>query len=418
MVETITMQDLDLVSLKKRISEIALTCIHPPVGSFKSSFVIPTADANPGEDDQAEVADRSLSGSYLQMYDWDACFFSQASKLLQKPKLPLNVIDNFLSFQEKSGFVPRTVSPNRIWDKGDLCKPFLAQTLYWYLKNIDNKFDCSPYLTPLKKYLDYFQSHRKSKNGLFTWRNVLESGVDNNLALIAPLEASKDENADLADFPDGRLFAVDLNAYLACEYQALAMLADHSNNAELHHVCAEESAKIKDAIENILFDKEDGLYYNYDPSTKSFVKIKAWTSLLPVFLGLTTTERANSIIKNYVLSKQHFLSNFGLTSLSLSELLSNQSPRGLYGRAIVCNWQGPVWVLPNVLACRGLIKYGYNQEAKDLAIRILKTLETDLKAYQHMHENYDAHTGLGLWAENFVSWNVLSLELIEFLENN
>ena len=27
---------------------------------------------------------------------------------------------------------------------------------------------------------------------------------------------------------------------------------------------------------------------------------------------------------------------------------------GLYGRAIVCNWNGPVWALPNVLVVRTL----------------------------------------------------------------
>ncbi len=35
-----------------------------------------------------------------------------------------------------------------------------------------------------------------------------------------------------------------------------------------------------------------------------------------------------------------------------------------------------------------------------------------------MYENYNAHTGEALWAPQFMSWNSLCLELIDFVENN
>lgn len=53
--------------------------------------------------------------------------------------------------------------------------------------------------------LKFFQRERQKEFGLYHWRNVLESGVDDNLALIAPREAAKDEDESVGKFPDGAI---------------------------------------------------------------------------------------------------------------------------------------------------------------------------------------------------------------------
>jgi putative isomerase len=99
-----------------------------------------------------------------------------------------------------------------------------------------------------------------------------------------------------------------------------------------------------------------------------------------------------------------------------SELLSNQSARGLYGRAIVCNWQGPVWVLPNVFVVRKLMELGLISEARNIASRVVRVMLKDIQENGMLHENYDANTGKCLWAPQFMSWNILALELLAVLE--
>jgi putative isomerase len=76
----------------------------------------------------------------------------------------------------------------------------------------------------------------------------------------------------------------------------------------------------------------------------------------------------------------------------------------------------PVWFLPNALVVRILSKYGYKAEARDIAARVVKTLLNSMSNYNTLFENYDADTGKGLWAPQFMSWNILALELIETLE--
>ncbi len=72
-------------------------------------------------------------------------------------------------------------------------------------------------------------------------------------------------------------------------------------------------------------------------------------------------ERTHRLIQKYILNSEQFLRPCGLSSVAISEPLYNQAKRGLYGRAVVSNWQGPMWILPNALTARCLIANGYEK---------------------------------------------------------
>jgi alpha,alpha-trehalase len=404
--------------LEKFLHARATTCVHAPQGHLPRRFVTPsfgvTAGASDSEDKNFTPA-RSTVGHYLEMYDWDACHFAQVSHLLGLPDLAPDVVLNFLSLQEADGHIPRTVSPGRIWDKGDQAKPFLCQTLAQYLKaNRDKVAEIltAEVLGKLHLYLRYFQSHRQHASGLYRWRNVLESGVDDNLALIYPTEAARDENKDLGKYPDGEIIAVDASTYIACEFKAFSWLAKHAGRADLAVEYKGKAKALKGLIEEKLWDEELSIYVNYHAETGSHVRMRSWTGLTPVLMGIARKDRAKACIKDNVLSKKHFLRPGGVVSHAVSERLHNQSPRGLYGRNMVSNWQGPVWVLVNALACRGMLKYGERAGAIKVAKRMLATMEADVRDNKTLHENYHAQSGAPLFAPDFMSWNALAMEMI------
>ena len=405
------------VELKNYIKTYAPTCIHTPVVGMKSNlkfrYSTPTSNVSPGADDNCQTSLRSTQGYYLQMYDWDSCFFAQAMTYLGIDYLIEDTVANFLSLKQSDGYIPRTISPDKIWDVGDACKPFLAQTLNFGRKKYLNK-DYSKYLDDLDCYLEYFNRTRLDKSGLYVWRNVLESGVDDNLALIYPLEAGKEDNRDKMIIPDGKVLAVDLSCYLYGEFCAMVDLSQASNNNILYQKYLKLANDLKYRINNVLYNANDSFYYNILNTTNEFIKIKSWTSLLPVTYGICNEEIGNKIIESYILASSHFNQLSGISSMSKAEVLYNQAKRGLYGRAIVSNWQGPVWVLPNALIIRHLIQTKYNKQAIELANKILTTVQNGIKKYGTMYENYDANSGEPLWAPNFMSWNSLCLELIEY----
>jgi putative isomerase len=235
------------------------------------------------------------------------------------------------------------------------------------------------------------------------------------MALLAPLEAQKDEDQRFVAFPDGRLLATDLNSYLFAEFMAFSKLADKCGDSRAQQY-RDLAGELAQKVEETLWDETLGLYVNVDPLTGEKVLIRAWTGLTPALFGIAAPERTKRVIENNILNETHFLRPFGVASMADSELLSNQSPRGLYGRAIVCNWQGPVWILPNVFVVRKLMELGLVSEARNIASRVVRVMLKDIQENGMLHENYDANTGKCLWAPQFMSWNILALELVAVLE--
>jgi len=403
-------------TLKDFFLQKAKSCVHEPSGMLKHRFVTPSYDVVAGADDQSEVSDRSTTGHYLQMYDWDACFFAQASIKAGIEGLAADVVANFLSLQEGNGHVPRTVSPSRIWDNGDQCKPFLAQTLLFAIENAKTKTEIdNRHLEGLDCFLKYFDGN-KHESGLYSWRNVLESGVDDNLALLYPLEAAKGENEDIANFPDGRLLAADLNAYLVAEFSSMVKLCRLAGNEKMAAAYEAKASALCGKIDELLWSQEAAMYFNYDPKTKQHCKLRAWTGLCPVIMGTTNAERMHLVIEKNIMSSDHFFRTAGISSVAASEPLYNNAKRGLYGRVICSNWQGPMWVLPNALVVRALLREKMTAEAQKIAERVVSTLASGLDSHNTLFENYHADTKEPLFAPQFMSWNSLTLEMLAILE--
>jgi len=420
---TITVRDL--VELKRLIGERALSCIHEPCGRLSHHFSTPTYGIVPGEDDGARVSARSLVGHYKQAYDWDSLLFAEAvGRLLGIKWLLLAGVKNFLAHQLEDGFVPRTISPSQIWDKGDACKPFMCQMLYPALQRGDITVDdLAPLLAPIERLLAYYRRHRwHEESQLYHWKNVLESGVDSNPSLLAPREAHVSENLTgepVVRYPDGRLLATDLNAYMYAELLAFSRICALCGKDRWARQYEALAAELQEKIETTLWCDDIGMYTNVDPLTGERIMIRSWTGLAPTLFGVSTERHARSVITENILSEEHFFRPCGIASMAASELLYNQAPRAMYGQAVVCNWSGPSWILPNALVARFLATFDeYRAYARNLARRVLRAVLHDLFNNGTMHENYDSETGRPLWAPRFMSWNVLVLELASLLESD
>jgi len=379
-------------------------------------YVVPTYDVKPGADDKAVVPERSLTGHYLQMYDWDSCFFSQVSNRFGFPDLSKHVVANFLSLKHEDGYIPRTVSPERIWDSGDLCKPFLCQTLQHWWKRGGGKPVPAEFIADLDCYFKYAIRTRRHSSGLFHWRNVLESGVDDNLTLLRPMEAAVNENKDIGRFPDGELLAADYNGYMVAEFSAFGDICNAAGKKDLAQEYQGLALQLKQLIEDRLWDDLTSSYCNLDPRENKLVQLRCWTNLVPVLLGIARPDRSEQVIEKNILNEKEFLRPCGLASVSASETLYNQAMRGLYGRVVVSNWQGPMWILPNALAVRCLLREKREKDASEIARRVLATVLNGIDKTGTTYENYDAETGHPLWAPQFMSWNVLMLEMIDLVQ--
>lgn len=86
---------------------------------------------------------------------------------------------------------------------------------------------------------------------------------------------------------------------------------------------------------------------------------------------VATTQQARIMIKRYVLNPREFWTPFGIRSLAPSSVFYHQ----VHGY-----WQGPIWIISNYMVMHGLMNYGYDSQARTLAVETARTLLRDINA--------------------------------------
>ena len=83
-----------------------------------------------------------------------------------------------------------------------------------------------------------------------------------------------------------------------------------------------------------------------------------------------------------------FSAPFGIRTLAKYEPMYNLRASGNPS-----SWLGPVWGISNYLVWRGLLNYGYETEAGELAEKTISLFGRDLERFGALHEYYDPETG-------------------------
>ena len=78
-------------------------------------------------------------------------------------------------------------------------------------------------------------------------------------------------------------------------------------------------------------------------------------------------------------------------------------------------WLGPIWGIINYMVFGGLLKYGYEKEAKEIAEKTVKLFGKDIENCGKMHEYYNPEMGEPVNNMGFQSWNLLVCNMIAYL---
>ncbi len=136
-----------------------------------------------------------------------------------------------------------------------------------------------------------------------------------------------------------------------------------------------------------LWDNQEGMYFSRNIITGNLLKQVSVSSLLPIYSGVISKERAAKIV-SLINSNEHFDVPFPIPSVPPS---SSWFKPMRY-------WQGPSWVNINWLLIDGLKRYGYVKEAckiTDITIQMTKN--------NGFYEYYNPLTGEPAGVSNF-SW--------------
>ena len=376
-----------------------------PTGNLEYKFIVPGSVYN------------------NTLWDWDSWLTNIAlSQFVTEDikEYEMGCILNSLNIMDSKGRAPVYQYPGLAkedyekWGETNIHKPCLAQHAAFIVKKYGDAEWLRPVFSKLCKFVDYYNDRCRHKpTGLFFWIDDAAIGVDNDPATYyRPYRSS------------GSIF---LNCFMYKELLAICYIGELLGIDV--QVYKKQSEELCQAIRTHCYDEKDGMYYSVDfnllpvnPEQKMhsgaprhwdclIQRLGSWSSFLALWSGIATPEQAKRIVKENLLDTNAFWAPFGVRSLSKYEKMYSVKATGNPS----C-WLGPIWGIANYMVFKGLVKYGFLEEAKELGQKTVKLFEDDISQSSELHEYYDPESGEPIMNPGFQNWNLLSLNIKAWLE--
>jgi putative isomerase len=332
---------------------------------------------------------------------------------------------NFLEHTDQDGVMPIQLTPDTTLTHGDptraggfaenMHKPVLAQHAALLVQRLGSAEWIRPHMATIGRFIDrYLESHVHTETGLAYWQTDFAIGVDNDPSIFYR--------------PDKSTASVYLNSLLYRELLAYGYLLEELRDLPEANRRRGQAQDLAGAMRAHLWDERDGTFYSADlalrpldpadwlhrgaPRTWSslLLRIDNWSSFLPMWAGLASREQAGRMLER-CRDTRTFKATYGIRSLSrlekMYDLRASNNPS---------NWLGPVWGMANYMVFRGLVKYGFDDDARDLAEKTVRLFGRDLETSGALHEFYHPDTGEPVMTKGFQNWNFLVLNMIAWLQ--
>ncbi|WP_347840334.1 trehalase family glycosidase [uncultured Draconibacterium sp.] len=378
------------------------------------------------------------------LWDWDSWLSNVALRQIladigspadKSEALPYEqgCVLNFLHYGDWDGYIPiviwenskpRNIATENIFDV-NMHKPVLAQhaALITQQNNGDAEWIREKFYH-LQAFVNNYKAHHRHKaTGLFYWQSDVAIGVDNDpCTFFRPKKSS------------GSIY---LNCLMYKELKAMVYLAEQLNLSDIGAEFNNDAMALKFAIQEHCWDERDGFYYSVDLNLRSLEnnpdstlgqvflihsgyprdydciiqRIEVWSGFLALWAGVATPEQAKRIVNEHFNDPRTFNSPSGVRTLSKMEKMYS-----LRASANPSNWRGPIWGISNYMVFKGLVDYGFDAEARDLATKTVQLFGRDFEKSGALHEYYEPETGEPLLNKGFQNWNYLVINMIAWLE--
>ena len=357
-------------------------------------------------------------GRFNEMYGWDS-YFTQVG-LVRDNELVLakNMVDNFLYQIDHYG---KILNANRTYYLSRSQPPFLTQMILDVYRKQPNRawlratvpaiekyyrfWITEPHLTKetvLSRYYDlgdgpapevlsgerddkgrdhydlvkdYYRTHEVKDYDLSRY-------YDKEKDQLTALFYKGDRSMRESGFdPSNRFgpFSVDIIHYNPVCLNSLLYLME-TDTAEILRILGraaegrvwmKRAEERRERINNLMWDEQDGLYYDYNFERKELRRYPFVTTFYPLWVGVADKRQAARIVAN--------LNRF-------------ERPGGLLTSTQVTGsqWDAPFgWAPTEMIAIQGLRRYGYNKEADRLTANFLSLVLKEFIQHNTIVEKYD-----------------------------
>lgn len=369
------------------------------------------------------------------VWDWDT-YWSVYGLLGMADALPKETLDrvvehakgnvlNFLDHQLEDGYIPMMIEVadwpepylNMMRKQGvrmNMHKPFLCGQIALISRFTGDWSWAEGFAEQLEKYFECYDREYFNDNcGLYVWIDDIMIGMDNDPATFGR--------------PKSSTANIYLNSFMTEELARMAEYLTATGRQDRAAHFLEKRNRLIEAIQAECWDKRDQFFYSVDVDVKTRkfdwfhqglgvfwkslpIKIRVWSGFIPMWAGFATDEQAAALAR-HMFDPATFASDYGICTLAKDEKMFDLSATNNPS-----NWLGPIWLVANYVAFKGLMNYGYRGEAEQLCARSARLLADDLANTGCLHEYYDPFTGKPVMNGGFINWNILVLNMIRELE--
>ena len=277
-------------------------------------------------------------------------------------------------------------NPYAIYEREEHAQPFLFQIALFSTRagGGDISWLDEELYRKLKKYLHHWTaSWDRDANGLCEWASAPHAIADNQFDRAGVWRSYYCEGADL-------------NSFLYLEFLAAEKIALAKGLQDEAADFAAQAKHKKELIQRLLWNEQDGFFYDRDIRTGLPIRVKSVNGLYPLWAGIPDATQARRLVHEHIVNPREFWSACPLPSYALNERNYTQHhvPCPLIDIYYVlpdghCNWRGGLWGHGNYMVAHGLQRYGFREEAQTLARKSYEVAAADPEIY----EWYNAETG-------------------------
>lgn len=334
------------------------------------------------------------NGLFQELYYWDTYFGCLALWHLGEKEAILRHVRNFLFELNAFGFIPngnRTYFLNRSQPPyfaalvrlldGSLSDPALVREIVGGLA-IEHRFWTEKRATPVG--LSRHGHHATEAELLGFYDEVAQraqlSDGDRGVRLeeAAHKLAEAESGWDFTPRFQHRCLdfcPVDLNSTL---YVLESTLADMTSGSERTRWLA-LSEQRRSLVQTLCWDEGKQGFFDYDWRNGCTGPVVASSAFQPLWAGLATQEQAAATVAQI------------LPQLECEYGIAACAPRS---GSRHCQWDAPnLWPCQQTIVCRGLLRYGFREEARRIAGKYLDCVTRAFLSTGDLWEKYDAHTG-------------------------
>jgi hypothetical protein len=261
------------------------------------------------------------------------------------------------------------------------------------------------------KYVEWLYENRDvDQDGTSEWGpyGIIENVRDWYNAVFQ-VSAERYLDVDKEDISD-ELECLDLSLMVVKELRSLSEMASMLGKNRDAKKWEKRADDLSELINKRMWDEETGFYYHVNRDDHSWffmtrdLRRQEIIGFLPLWAEACPPERAEILVKTLT-DPDKFWRKFGVPTLSADDVW--YTPYVDY----CCKWNGPVWLLWDYMVFDGLVNYGYDELAVELADKMLLAVTTQLSKNHNYWESYSPDNEVLNCPSNYI-WDAIIAKLL------